>query len=521
MIATSVHPAVDAPPEAARLRQKVESLTAEVRQLELQVRSLKQQLWGRKSERVAPAGGEQKELFALPPAEAPATTAPVSKADAGPKAAGRAPMGPKPLDRALPRETIVLPAPELKDLICPETKQPRQPGFVEQLEVLARKPAEYYVKRFERTVYVSPAKTAPVATAWPADVLPRARMHASVVAHLATAHFADHQPYYRLEQQLARVGVALPRNSQVSLMAQLDRMVEPLVKALRAEVLGGGYVHLDATPIPLLDPARPGAAREATLWAYRGSTGSVWFDFQTSKSPQHPDRVLRQVDYRGLLQVDGASGLGSIGPPGQVITLGCHAHLRRYFFQAVQGGERPAEPYLREINRLFRLERLARHFRLKEENRGTLRQRYSVPRFDALVQQAAADQVSTPPKSLCGAALHYLLAQQEPLRRCLTEVKAGLSNNPVENAIRPLKLGAKNWLQIGHPKAGPRLANLFTVVENCRQAGIDPEAYLIDVIARLPAYPAARLADWLPRTWAQARPAATTAVAGSAANQSR
>lgn len=187
----------------------------------------------------------------------------------------------------------------------------------------------------------------------------------------------------------------------------------------------------------------------------------------------------------------------------------------------MQGGERPAEPYLREINRLFRLERLAQHFHLKEENRGKLRQRYSVPRFDALVRQAAADQLATPPKSLCGVALHYFLAQQEPLRRCLTEAKAGLSNNPVENSIRPLKLGAKNWLQIGHPKAGSRLANLFTVVENCRQARIDPETYLIDVIARLPAYPAAQIADWLPRTWAQARPAATTAAAGSAADQSR
>jgi transposase len=506
--------------ENHRLRAEVQTLTQERRLLQLKVDELQRQIWDKKSERYVAAANGQTVLFEDPtPPAAPA--APAKPAPRTTSRQPRTPMGPKPLDPALPRETITLPAPDLQDLICPETKQPRQPAFVEQLEVLARKPAEYYVKRFERLVYVSPAKTAPVATPWPADVLPRARVHASVVAYLATTHFADHQPYYRIEQQLSRIGVDLPRNCQVSLMRQLDTLVEPLVKAMRQEVLGCGYVFLDATPIPLLDPTRPGVAREATLWAYRGHTGTVWFDYQTSKSPQHPDQVLREVNYRGLLQVDGATGLGSIGPPGQVITLGCHAHLRRYFFKAVQSGERQAEPYLHSINRLFRLERLAKYFRLTEEHRAQLRARHSVPRFDQMIQQAVQDTPTALPKSRWGAGLHYLLAQQAPLRRCLTEAQAELSNNPVENAIRPLKLGAKNWLQIGHPSAGPRLANLFTVVENCRQAGIDPEAYLIDVIARLPEYPAGRIADWLPRKWAQTRPAATMGAPASAADRSR
>ena len=508
--------------EAEQLRRDNAALTVKVQLLEFEVRKLKHDLWGRKSERFVPGEDRQEKFFEDLPAPVAPTPAPSApKAAVGPKPARKIAMGPKPLDPALPRENIVLPAPDLAQLICPETKRPMLPAFVEHLEVLARKPAEYYVKRFERTVYVSAAKTAPVATDWPADVLPRARMHASVLAHLATAHFADHLPYYRIEQQLGRVGVDLPRNCQVSLMAQLDKLVEPLVRTMRDDVLGSGYVGLDATPIPLLDPARPGAAREATLWAYRGAAGTVWFDFQKSKSPQHPDRILKAADYRGLLQVDGAAGLGSIGPPGQVTALGCHAHCRRYFFKAVQGGERASEPYLQGINRLFRLERLARHFQLKEENRHKLRARHSVPLFDALVRQAEPDRIKTVPKSLTGAALHYLLGQQEPLRRCLTEPKAVLSNNGVENAIRPLKLGAKNWLQVGHPDAGPRLANLFTVVENCRQSGLDPEAYLIDLIARLPGHPAARIAEWLPRRWAQQRPAvATTTAAGSAADRS-
>jgi hypothetical protein len=192
-----------------QLRREYEMVVAEVRLLELQVRKLKQELWGKKSERYVADPNLQPGLFAEPtPVKPAAETRPASAQPAVPRVARKIPMGPKPLDPALPREVIQLPAPDLKALICPETKQPMQPGFVDHLEVLARKPAEYYVKRYERTVFVSPAKTAPVATEWPADVLPRARMHASVVAHVAAAHYADHLPYYRIEQQLARTGVA-------------------------------------------------------------------------------------------------------------------------------------------------------------------------------------------------------------------------------------------------------------------------------------------------------------------------
>jgi transposase len=399
--------------------------------------------------------------------------------------------------------------------------RPMQPGFTETLEVLARRPAVYYVKRYERDVFVSPAKTAPVYTPWPADVLARSRVHASVVAHVAAAHYADHVPFHRLEQQLARTGVDLPRSTQVSLMRQLDERLAPLVAAMKRDVLQNDYVMLDATPVPLCDPARPGEAREATLWAYRNAAGTVWFDYQPSKSPQHPDRVLKEAGFRGLLQTDAASGLGAIGPPGQVVSLGCLAHCRRRFFEAWKGGEAGAVAYLSGLNRLFRLDRLARHFRLKPENKARLRARHSIPMFDTLMARAAAETPAVAPKSLLGKALHYLIAQQAALRRTVAEARAELSTNRVENAIRPLKLGARNWLQIGHPEAGPRLANLFTVVENCRQLALDPEAYLIDLIARLPGHPAARVTELLPRAWRPASAAATMDAAAPGPDRSR
>ena len=515
MSAVSTIAPPDLPQECERLRREVGTLEAERRQLELKVRVLQQQLWGRKSERILPDTAAQPDLFSDPIAAPTPTPAPARTRS---EAAARQPQpkGPKPLDPALPREIIAVPAPEPKELICPATQRPMQPGFVESLEVLARRPAVYFVKRYERTVFVSPAKTAPVYAPWPSDVLPRSRVHASVVAHIATAHYADHLPFYRIEQQLARTGIALPRNTQVSLMNQLDRLLQPLVEAMKADVLSGDHVLIDPTPVPMCDPQRPGRTREATLWAYRNLAGTVWFEHQTSKSPQHPDKVLKQANYRGLLQTDGATGLGSIGPPGQVTSLGCFAHLRRYFYNATQAGEVDAGPYLLAINRLFRLERLATYFELSESQRTTLRTRQSLPRFDRLVSQAQSAHAL--PKSLMGKALHYLLGQQAPLRRTLEHARAPLSTNAVERAIRPLKLGAKNWLFIGHPSAGPRLANLFTVVENCRQLGHDPEAYLIELLTHLADHPAKRINEWLPRAW---QPGSTTAECVSGSDQSR
>ncbi|HEY0777063.1 MAG TPA: transposase [Gemmatirosa sp.] len=308
-------------------------LEGEVARLTLRIKDLQQQLWGRKAERGLGATGDDAaalSLFAaadgtlpaaLPEAVVAGLTAPSVR-----RAGGAVRPGPKPLDPALARELIALPDPPAADRRCPVTGAPLVPGFAERLEVLARRAPTYFVKRYERTVWVSPAKSAPVATPWPTDVLPRARMHVSVVAHLAAAHYSEHLPFYRIEQQLARTGVTLARSTQVALVA-------PLVAHLKRAVLDSGYVHLDATPVDVCDPARPGRAREATLWAYRARSadpaveGLVWCEYQPSKSPTHPRAVL--AAYRGVLQTDGAAGLDALWAPNAVTHVGCWAHTIR------------------------------------------------------------------------------------------------------------------------------------------------------------------------------------------------
>jgi len=430
------------------LRRQVEQLAKEKAELlatnrlqAFEIEKLKRQLWSPKSERYVSGDDRQGKLFEEPPATPPLP----ARNQSGMRQSGRRgeAKGPKPLDPALRRETIQVPAPELKDLICPATGKPMQPGFIEQLEALARKPAEYYVKVYERVVFTSPAKTAPVYSPWPADVLPRSRMHASVVAYIACAHYADHQPFFRIERQLARVGVDLPRNCQVSLMDQLAERMGPLVRRIGEDIFAEKYVQLDATPIDVADPAHRGELKEAAVWVYRGKSGAVWFDYRPTKAVKGPDEVLKKADYEGLLQHDAAAGLNNIGPPGKIRHLACHAHLRRPFFKAVQGREKKAERYLLAINRLFRADRLAKHFKLDAQKRQKLREMRSLPLFHRMLDWAKEDVVTATPKTEYADGLQYLLAHHGSLERCLSVPEAELSNNGAENSVRPLKLGAK------------------------------------------------------------------------------
>lgn len=206
-----------------------------------------------------------------------------------------------------------------------------------------------------------------------------------------------------------------------------------------------------------------------------------------------------------MLQTDGAAGLDTLGAPGHVTHVGCWAHARRRYVQALRLGESRAGPYLQQIDRLFRIDARARRMVAAQPayaaRVATWRTRFSAPLAAALFTRATADALALPPKSALGQAVGYLLAQRAPLTRCVTTPGARLDNNAVENAIRPVKLGAKNWLFVGHPEAGPRLANLFTLVENARQAGVDIEAYLTALLTHLPGHSVRRLGEWLPRAW--------------------
>ena len=544
--------------ELANTTQTLEAdqraLRAERDILALKVKALTQQLWGRTSERLMAHGDAASEQITMEIRTDPTAAPAVSVGDTGddqragltaeadtPAKDDLAPRRVTPTQRGTPRSTgwrksidtatlerVVIPLddPDAEQLRCPITGTPMRVVFVEEKELLARRPAQFYLKVLRRNVFGSAAKSTLRATEWPMCALTKSQMDASVVADIAVARYVDHMPYYRLEQRFKRYGIALPRSSQVALMDALDRFLQPIIAEVKRQVITGAYIHLDATPVDVMDRHRPGKTREATLWAYRTNHRSdgnlVWFDFAESKSPSSPDRVLTASNFRGILQTDGAAGFDQIGIRAQILHVGCMAHCRRYFFKAYELSQRKdlrARSYLDLLNALFRIERRATSFALSTPQRAHVRTRYSLPLWRTLLEQATRDVLENTmlPQSLLRKAIHYLLGQRAPLERCLTTLGSRLDNNLVENSIRPVKLGSKNWLFCGSMEAGPRLANLYTVLENCRMAGIDPEAYLIDIIATLQTHKANRISELLPPAWKARQQAQLTQSASSAA----
>jgi transposase len=499
------------------LRETVAERDARIFSLELRVKDLLAQLYGPTSEksrreedtRQAKIVGieeeaevEQEKFFTDP---APTEKKPVKST---PEYTGEK-KGPKPLPAHLPRTVVHLPDPDLSELICPDTGRLMKPAFQQKIEVLSRKPAEYYVSQYIRNVFVSAIKTVPpAASPWPTSVLTKARIDVSIVADMLVKRYLDHQPFHRQEQQFGRLGLEISRNTMISWAKQAEALAEPMVKVLKDIVLKSEYIQVDATPIEVADPARPGRTHQACIWAYRALDGPVYFEFALGKSGTAPGATL--ANYRGIIQTDGANNFGGVTQNEGVTHLGCWAHARRYFFQADQSGEADAAPWMEAINKLFRRERLLRHFKVSNENTITFRKRHSLPIVDrlcAMARQHLVDQPLLKKTKLCKAA-SYLLGQEKVLRACFEHAPTRIDNNLVENAIRPLKLGENNWLFIGHPNAGPRAAALFTLMQNCRLAGLNPEEYLTDMFTRMPDYPAKHIADFLPQNWLKSKNAA-------------
>lgn len=481
---------------------RIEELEAENKRLTLRVKALEKELYGSRSDRRPAPDPRQATFNGMDGELAGEPVAPVPRRHGVSRAKGK-PRGPKPLNPDLPRRHETIPDPDISVLICPVTGHPMKPAFTESIEVLARKPAEYFVRVMTRRVFVSPAGEAPVYTPWPAEVMPRSRIDVSTVASILTSRFADHQPYYRQSKQLERHGVTLAVNTLCSLVALACDKLQPVYKAIIADTLGHSYLMMDPTPVSLKTPNKSGSTKEACIWTYRALDGPVFFEFAENKKGITPAQSLQT--YQGILQTDGASNFGGLPARSDVTHLGCWAHVRRYFVKAEESGDARASPYLETIDRLFRRERIIKRFRLNADQTRELRRRYSLPAVDDLYDKALSfAQNETLLKTPMAKATSYILARTQSLRECFLHAPSRIDNNLAENALRPIKLGAKNWLFIGHQNAGPRTAIMFTLVENCRILGINPEAYLADILARVDDHPNKRIHDLTPHGWAKA-----------------
>jgi len=377
-------------------------------------------------------------------------------------------------------------------------------------EQLDYEPARFLRRRLIRRKYVRRGEvdTVPVIASLPESLQERCLAAPGLLAQILIAKYCDHLPLYRQEQiYRTRHGVELPRQSMARWVGLAADWLRPIYETMRTGVLAGGYVQVDETPIRYLEPGH-GRTKHGYLWAYSRPGGDVLFDWQTNRAAACLDNIIA-ADFTGTLQCDGYSAYPAFADrrAGKVTLAGCWAHVRRKFHEAIEGAPRTAGWIIRQIAHLYRVEKTLRRKHAGPRLRAAVRAHQSRPLVTRLHRALTRLKLSRRhlPQSLLGQAIDYTLSQWPALCHYLQEGRIEIDNNLVENAIRPTAIGKKNWLFIGDAEAGQRGAILYTLIESCRRRGLDPHAYLRDVLTRLPAMTNWQIKDITPEAWAKAQ----------------
>jgi transposase len=431
----------------------------------------------------------------------PQTTAPDDE-EPPPARRRRKPGGVRVLSPDLPRERreVLPPEEERRCSGCGEQKARIGEEIAEELDYV---PAHLRVIEHVRVkMACRRCESGVVIGHGPLRPIPRSKASAGLLAHVTVSKYVDHLPLHRQEKMLARAGMSLVRQTLCDWIAGVAEQIGPLVRVIEAQVIDSGYVRADETGVRILRTGKKGKSHQGYVWAYLGG-GAVAYRATLSRARDGPSGFLE--DLRGVLQVDGYVGYDEISGKDAITRAGCMAHARRGFHEALGNDPAAASLVLGLIQRLYAVESEAREAGLSAAETRALRQRQSAPvmkRLHALLHELEERAL---PSSLLGKAVSYALGQWEYLRVFLEHGHVAIDNNHVENAVRGIAVGRKNWLFAGSPAGAERAAAIYTLTQSAKMAGVDPLAYLTDVLARLPGTPVSQVAALTPRAWAAAR----------------
>ena len=367
-------------------------------------------------------------------------------------------------------------------------------------EKLDYQPGVFRVQRHIRGKWVCAQCQTLIQAPVEAHIIDKGIATTGLLAQVLVAKFADHLPLYRQEAIFGRAGVAIPRSTLGAWVGSCGVQLQPLVDALKADILSHSVIHADETPVQMLKPGT-GKTHRAYLWAYAAGafedTKAVVYDFCDSRAGEHAKLFLG--DWRGSLVCDDFSGYKQLMTQG-VTEVGCLAHARRKFFDLhASNKSQIAHSALEQIARVYEIEREVKE--LDPDARRRIRQEKSKPLLDALHQWMILNRQKITDGSATAKALDYSLRRWGPLTRFLYDGQLPVDNNHIENQIRPIAIGRNNWLFAGSLRAGRRAAAVMSLIQSAKLNGHDPYAYLKDVLNRLPTQRNSMIGELLPHRW--------------------
>ena len=499
------------------LRQALERSESEIARLlkiiqlkDEHIRLLNFKIFGPKSEKLSPAqiplllqeislmAGEVEQEAERPDAQKQVGVPQTRKAR--PNHPGRDKL-PEHLER---REEILPCCPE--DCPCAQCGAQRPVIGYETREELACEPAKFWVRVVKREKRGSHcAEEQGVATApAPAQIVPKGKLSNEFIIEVLVRKYQLHLPVYRQCAALAEDhGIDLSRKTLTDAILAAGSLLGAVVRAQRLELLAGGYIQADETTMPCQTGEKTGRNHRAFVWEFSRPEGIVIFEFQMGRGRDGPREFLK--GFRGQLQSDGYRAYADLGEG--IVYVGCGAHIRRGFVDAAKVS--PLDPVAPEIiarfGQLYAVEKEAREGRLSPQARLALRQMKSVPIMTALKTRLVEIRQQIPPGGQLAQACDYALGQWSRWEEYLRHGEVEIDNNWCEGAIRPLALGRKNWLHVGSPEAGPKIAAIASIVETCRRLDINLRAYLRDVLPKLGEWPISRVGELTPTVWKAAQ----------------
>jgi len=369
-------------------------------------------------------------------------------------------------------------------------------------ETLEYKEAELYVRQIIRWKYAPKSGEKVVIAPLPSQPIPRGNAGPSLLAYLLVSKMVDHLPFYRLVQMLKRSDINLAESTLNDWMAKVCRLMEPLYDLLKKEALASGYIQSDDTIHQVLTHDQPGASHRGYMMAYLAPWKQlIFFDYQPNRNRQVVHEILQE--YEGAVQTDGLNIYDNLSSRKGIIRLACWAHARRKFFEAREHDPERAQQMLTWIQQLYAVERHAKEEALTPDEIYALRQKQSKPVLDEMYTWLT-DLAGNPmilKKSPIGAALEYVLPLWNRLTTYINDGQYLIDDNQIENAIRALVLGRKNYLFAGSHEGAKRLAMIYSFTGSCKLAGINPQAWFTDVLTRIQDTKQSELRDFLPNRW--------------------
>ncbi len=464
---------------------------SEIEYLKYQLSELKRMIFGSKRERFVPEDTGQGVLFDLDEQERkPAEKEQISYTREKPKAKKQ------PL-----RLELAAHLPRREEVIEPEDLPEGAKRIGETVtEVLDYEPANLFVHRIVRPKYIissNDESTEIVIAPLPTLPIPKGNAGAGLLSHILISKYADHLPFYRQVQMMKRQGVRIAESTITGWFSATCRLLEPLYERLKEKLLSTDYLMADETPIPVLTKDKPGSTHKGYHWVYYDPVNKlVLFDYQKSRSREGPQEMLR--NFSGYLQTDGYKAYTNLDNKNKITLLACMAHARRKFEHARENDPVRSEEALRLFSKLYDIEREIREGGYDTEQVRRIRKEQSVPVLEEMEKWLKVQAQGVLPRSAIGSAVHYTLSLWSRLIRYTEDGRFRIDNNLIENSIRPVALGRKNYLFAGSHQAAQQAAMIYSFLGMCKINEVEPFRWLRHTLEVIPDYPANQLEDLLP-----------------------